>query len=205
MVLWPLKKTEIKVGIPYERVERPNGTNYGYIDPKEYPEAIDQIPEIRDFPELRNLVFVVGGPDSRFHTIGCYTQCEASQRPEYRRRFKSYLGVVLEALGRNSTTEAFESLYSRFEQFFRVCADSSDSYGVEFSIGLTKFYEHGGMIGHHVAITNFGWGDTDGDAREQWEKGIRVVKQFFVRENATFTERLQGETTVSTHPARRIG
>lgn len=204
MILWPLKKTEIKVGIPYARVERPNGTNHGYIDLKECPEAIDLVPEIRDFPEFRNLVIVVGGPDSRFHTFGCYTQCAESQRPEYRRRFKSYLGVVFEALRRNSTTGEFESLYSRFKQFFQCSTDPADSYGVEFSIGLTKFHEHADMIGHHVAIFNFGWGDTDADARDQWEQGIRAVKQFFVRENHTFTEPLPGEATVSTPGGRRI-
>lgn len=202
MVLCPLKKTEVKVGIPYGRVGRSTGTNFGYINLKECPEAVEQIPELLEFPEFKNLVFVVGGPKSQFHTIGCYTQYADSQRSAHRRRLKSSLGVVFEILRLNFTIEAFEALYHRFEQFFQISADSADSYGVEFSVGLTKFHDHEGMVGHHVAIENYGWGDSDADAREQWRKGIGVVEEFFVRENAVFSKDFKGETTVS---KRRAG
>jgi len=203
VILFPIKTTDVKVGIPYAREERPNGTNHGYIDLKDPSQAVDRIPEPLGFKEFKDLVTVAGGPDSVFHTIGCYTKSGESQRPEYTRRFKSYLGVVFEVLQLNRTVRPFELLYHRFRQFFNEVADPADSYGVEFSIGLTKFDEHGGVLGHHVAIKNFGWGNTDADARDRWEQGIRVVRQFFVRENAALPRPLPTETTVSRYGVRR--
>ena len=41
---------------PYWHSERPDGTNYGFVDLRDRPELVDSIPEVRADPALRSLI-----------------------------------------------------------------------------------------------------------------------------------------------------
>ncbi len=180
MKVYLTPQTGMRTGVPYSPVHRPGGyDNYGYFDLKRRPEDINKIPEIRDLPELRQLIVMLNAPNSLFHTLGCEKSFAPSENPQYKRRMNSYFDIVYEVVNWNLDTKNFEGLYAKFEEFAGSKGDLPNSFGVEFALGITIFNEHANLTGLHTAIWNFGYGKNDAEAKREWRKGIAIVKEFF--------------------------
>ena len=58
--------------VPYPNVDHADGKkNYGFLDVKANPELIDSIPEVQGWPEFKQLLQVINGPESSLMSLGC--------------------------------------------------------------------------------------------------------------------------------------
>jgi hypothetical protein len=58
--------------VPYPPIGHPDGTmNHGYVLLKSNPAAIDSLPEVDGYPELRNFLRVVNSDTSVIESVGC--------------------------------------------------------------------------------------------------------------------------------------
>lgn len=65
-----ISRAEKPIGVPYSRpAADPN--SHSYVDLKQDPEGITQIPEIRDWPELEDALRALNAPEAPYRTIGC--------------------------------------------------------------------------------------------------------------------------------------
>ena len=58
------------LGVPYLRASE-DGESSSFVDLKRQPERIDEIPELRSWPELKKLVSEINRPSGIFKTLGC--------------------------------------------------------------------------------------------------------------------------------------
>jgi hypothetical protein len=184
MKVWLTPGTK-HVGIPYVAKQRASGAqNYGYFDLKQHPKLIGKIPELEGIPELQHLVVMLNRPESVFQTLGCEKAFAESDMRGYRRRLTSYFDIVFSFLDWNLQEGNFRGLYQAFEEFAGSKGDLPNSYGVEFETGVATFNDHNSIKGFQVGIWNFGYGETDKDAHREWAKGVAIVHEFFVKQNA---------------------
>lgn len=213
MKVW-LSSTKNKVGIPYTGSEvRPDGSkNHGYFDLKRNPARINDVPELKGFPELKRFVQMMNGPESHFRTLGCEKVFSPSDSPLFKRKLVTFVDFAFEVVEWNATKTNCEGLYRAFEEFVGSKGDLPNTYGVEFSIGPAVFNDHPPvvagvdqhrtpgecMVGWITAIWIFGYGGSDDAARKQWALALRIVHEFFERQNKTIPrETYRDMTTIS--------
>ena len=83
-------------------------------------------------------------------------------------------------------------MYRAFEEFVGSKGILPNNYGVEFSIGPAGF-NGPGLDGWIKAIWIYGCGRKDNDARKQWALALKIVHEFFERENWANPKDLYGE------------
>ncbi|HKP37680.1 MAG TPA: hypothetical protein VJT71_12560 [Pyrinomonadaceae bacterium] len=74
---------------------RPNdGESHPYVDLRENPAKIAEIPEATTFPELQQFFRDINGPNSFFRTLACITIAHEIAEPELPYEMRSYIDVT---------------------------------------------------------------------------------------------------------------
>lgn len=182
MKVW-LSRTDTKVGIPYTGSERraDGSQNHCYIDLKRNSEKIHDIPELKEFHELKTFVQMMNSHDSLFRTVGCERAFSPSESSEFKTRLVSLVEIIFEVVEWNTNVANFEGLYRAFETFAGAKGDLPNCYGVEFSVGPAFFNDHG-VSGWIATIWIYGYEQSDSDARKQWALALQIVHDFFNRD-----------------------
>ncbi len=181
--------TDQGLGVPYLPKRHADGNrNHGYFDLKKTPDKISEIPEIQGCPELESFVKVVNSPDSCFQTLGSEKSFSDSESPQFKRKLVSYVDLAFEILEFNAR-ENFERLFDRFRN--SSSHRLSESTGVEFEIGPATYRVHH-FPGWRVTVWNFGYGQTDAEARVHWALGLEVLREFLSNESRLFSQEHKG-------------
>lgn len=71
-----------------------DGESHPYVDLRENPGKIENIPEASDFPELQQFFRDINGPDSFFRTLACITIPHEIPDPELPYEMRSYIDIT---------------------------------------------------------------------------------------------------------------
>ena len=100
--------------VPYGPADREDGDrNYGFVDLRDQPDLVDEIPEAKKSDGLAELLRAINAPGSALMSIGCecgaFSQ-EAAQEGGPTRYIGSYVAITFRDPGRNSEPKALIDL-----------------------------------------------------------------------------------------------
>ena len=173
-----------------------------YVDLRENPAAIDDLPEIVTCPAFRDYLLQINGGQSIFRTFGCSYVFSASETHEvgppippstepqtetYSALASSYMHVAFAELDRCANRDDYYRLCGRLSQHLWSnpnYAESDD--GVEhFTVGIA--FEWLRLVGEHkgtvLSIDCETTGFTDDEARENWIALMADISGFLAAEN----------------------
>jgi hypothetical protein len=167
--------------IPYPSIERVESTNYGYMDLKADPQLIDEIPELRDAPELRSLVAALNAPGSPFRSLGCekvLSNHEDPENPHLHARFVSYVDIAFADMVKNSDRDLFVEMVEVFNSHCYEQRDALPHFLIASFDLRPSIYHQDGVEGWSVAAWVGGFGTDAEEARTTWAVGIKVLERF---------------------------
>ena len=185
------------LGIPYLSDLRDGGGNAGYFDLKKEPEKISDIHELKNWPELRELVTLINHQDSFFRTLRC--QVFLSGIPEnlrFKRACFSYTTIAFEILDYNLSEGCHEELRQAIAKYATEFLSECCTH-IELELTSTSYNERGVSRGWSLTIHVWGLGQENKEAREAWAMGIRALYNFFAKECFAYPGELnKGRLTV---------
>jgi len=171
-------KGGVPTGVPYVPQQRhePESSNYGYFDLKKNLGLIDQIPELRDRPEMILLVKELNSSSGAFRSIGC----DAWDLPDQPRPgewiSKGYVQVAYEALQLNNREE-WTSLFNAINSFDPNLTDSRE-IGLDLWLKAVSF-RGDEQIRMSALIELFGWGRSKSQSRVNLRRAATALQEFF--------------------------
>ena len=177
--LWNQDSCHIAIGndwgppIPYPPYDHRDGhQNHGYVNLKEHPKAISEIPELDGWPDLQKFIEIINAPDSPIESGGCEkgffpTEGEAGATTVY---LGSYVDVFYSNTPLNDNAENLLFLASRLIPPIEECA----KWWSEVNIDLCRF--------KYIPNTELPWGlelhvinrgRTEDEARKYWGETLR--------------------------------
>ncbi len=122
--------------IPYARDES-DKSSHSFIDLRKEPEKINLIPEITDWPELRQTIIKLNDPKGLFKTLGCAEfQYENCEKPY----IVTYVGFCFENAEFCLDKFSYYELYHRFTKFVDR-GKLPDELTIKMELRYTVFYE----------------------------------------------------------------
>jgi hypothetical protein len=171
------------VGIPYARGFDVDSGRHEFLDLRRYPGRIDELPEPKRWPELKQFLVQVNRADGRFFTIGC--ECADSSDGNFTggmtHKITSYVQVAFANLGLANSEDAYFILVGRF---FKLTAnrDKAEPLILDFTLEQFGFSEQnfGGMC---LCIWVNGFGMNMTSTRAIWADGLAAVREFLCGES----------------------
>jgi hypothetical protein len=151
--------------VPYGPAPRPSGAmNYGWIDLRDRPDRVAEIPEAARSKGLSNLLRVIADPVSRITSIGC--DCHAFERSTTegdgpRWSVGGYVAVTFKDTERNLDPDNFAEM-ARY-LLSGIGASSEHHIGFEMIVEPLKFF-FGRTDCHALTIKPIGWGNDEPQA-----------------------------------------
>lgn len=181
--------TERIYDLPY--FPEPSIGIYNYFDLREHPERIDEIPELKDDPDLKSLVSVLNDPAGLFMTHGCAVArrrpgCEGSRIPIPDASanspcwYSSYVTFSLWLFDGNKE--------DRYRTIYEAYTPDADDGSVCFELQPVSFlsekerrlnakFQH--TNGTACLIWASGWGDNFRQSYGRWSRSIQHLSEFF--------------------------
>jgi len=103
--------------LPYVPINHEGHVRYEYIDLREEPERIDELPELKDAPELREAIKTLNGPESVFRTLGCEKAASDFPHPTLKRKFVSYFDLAFADWNDNQNLHTFYIIAGEFARY----------------------------------------------------------------------------------------
>lgn len=158
--------------------------SHPYIDLREHPEKIGDIPEAREFPELQQFFRDINGPDSFFRTLACITIPHEVPDPELPYEMRSYIDVTfIPWEWGTSAVNSFVVFYD-FTKFIHELGPSGSSDGltnarVFLNLKVSK------QIELDIMFWSMEWwimspGKNSDQAREGWKVALDLLRQFLL-------------------------
>ncbi|MDQ1473765.1 MAG: hypothetical protein QOJ99_5245 [Bryobacterales bacterium] len=176
------------IGIPYDRSERPDGTNHGYIDLKRSPESIHSIPELKGYPELFRFIEDANRDESVFRTAGCAVSISAGDGGNY--IHNSFIHLLFEILHWNTSPTCYRLLFEEFRDRMARQENRLAHASVLFSLGPTSFWQHG-FDGCSLRVFVEGRGQSEAMARDNWQSALVSLSLFLRDFSAAYQPQLQ--------------
>ena len=129
----------------------PNGnSNIGGIDLVSNPERIEEIPELKDFPEKKELIRRVNDKDSAFMTFGCDNGFQDSL-------FCGYIEFSYREASRFQQSEGYQELFDSFENYVKTDPQTKDCVdsilrSLRLSVSLFSYPARGIQNGHKIGL-----------------------------------------------------
>lgn len=190
------EKEGIPTGVPYlpQQRQQPDASNFGYFDLKKSPRVIDDIPELKDRPELRSLIEELNSKNSFFRTVGCDAWDLEDQPQTGQWVSREYVQVAFELLELNHG-QNWDSLFRLINSFDANLTASKD-------IGVDLWHKSVSFRGdeklrNSAVIELFGWGRSMSKSRANLERTAAIIQAFFIAESARCLPSLA-------NPAKRI-
>jgi hypothetical protein len=165
-----------------ETLELPWAADGGqrYYDLKRQPELLLNVEEARRFPELGEFLAAVNSPASILETA----KCDAWQSNEITVedeifgaacKFGSYVDLLFSQLTSRFSFTEHEQWAKRMIQLLKRVPEIPAS--VEFFIRRCLYHEvNQTREGFYVTFYLFGYGDDEGQARQRWGIGLKLVE-----------------------------
>lgn len=166
--------------MPQQR-QRRESSNFGYFDLKNNMRLIDDIPELKDRPEMRSLVEELNSLTSFFRSVGCDAWDLENQPRAGEWVSRGYVQVAFEILDlnhRQNWDEPF-SLINSFDANLTV----SEKIGVDLSRKSVSFRGEA-TLRTSAVIELFGWGRSISQSRANLQRAAAIPRAFFAAESA---------------------
>jgi hypothetical protein len=170
-------------GVPYLPRQRQNweSSNFGYFDLKRSMGLIDDIPELKDRPELKSLVQKLNSENSFFRSLGCDAWDLENQPRAGEWVSRGYVQVAFEILELNHG-QNWDSLFSLINSF-DVSLTASEEAGVDLWRKSVSF-RGDATLRTSAVIELFGWGRSMGQSRANLHRAAAILQAFFTAESA---------------------
>jgi hypothetical protein len=190
------EKEGVPAGVPYlpQQRQEPESSNFGYFDLKKNPRVIDDIPELKDRPELRSLLEELNSENSFFRTVGCDAWDLEDQPRTGEWISGGYVQVAFKLLDLNHG-QNWDSLFRLINSFDANLTDSKE-------IGVDLWHKSVSFRGdeklrNSAVIELFGWGRSMSKSRANLQQTAAIIQAFFTAESARCVPSLM-------NPAKRI-
>jgi hypothetical protein len=189
-------KGGVPTGVPYLPQQRPEleSSNFGYFDVKKNKRLIDDIPELKDRPEMRSLTEELNSESSFFRTVGCDGWDLENQPRAGEWVSRGYVQVAFEILELNYG-QNWDSLFSLIKSF-----DANLAVAGEIGVDLWRksvSFRGDEKLRTSAVIELFGWGRSISQSRANLQRTAAIFEAFFAAESARCLPSLS-------KPAKRI-
>jgi hypothetical protein len=169
-------------GVPYtpEHRPEPESSNFGYFDLKKDIQLIDQIPELKNRPEMRSLVEELNCENSFFRSIGCDAWDEENRPREGEWISRGFVQVAFEILEFNHGKN-WDLLFSSIESFDANFTGSQE-IGVDLWRKSVWFRDDTGLR-TSALIDLYGWGGSMNQSRANFQQTTATLQAFFAAES----------------------
>jgi len=160
------------LGLPYPSIDSPDQIRHEYIDLRETPEKIDELPELKDLPAFKEAIRSLNAPTSLFRTLGCEKHFSdyGSQR-----QLGAYIDLAYAEWENNSDLFQF---YILIGEFARSCRDVDlPSAQIRFELFKYEFHETGKQ-GWKATIKIGAFGPDDAAATATWTQALNLLVNF---------------------------
>jgi hypothetical protein len=124
------------LGVPYLRPSEDTESS-SFIDLKKQPERIDEIPEVRSWPELKELVGEINKPFGIFKTLGCAEFVYRNEGRPY--KILTYVDFCFAETTANADHGNFYDLFHRFTEYVGTLKPPDDLV-IKIELRRTAFY-----------------------------------------------------------------
>ena len=171
------------LGVPYFRPSEDTESN-SFIDLKEQPERIDEIPELRSWPELEKVVRRINIPSGIFKTLGCAEFVYKNESPKY--RLHTYVDFCFAESMANKDQGNFYDLFHRFTEYVGTLKPPDDLV-IKIELRRTAFYNEN-ITGWCMEYWVLGVGETLNEARANPDAGFKILEEFLRIEDSRSAE-----------------
>jgi hypothetical protein len=168
--------------VPYYRPT--DGESHPYIDLRENPERIQDIPEAKDFPELQEFFKEVNGEGSFFRTLACITIPQEIPNPNFPYEMRSYVDVAFVPWewGGDAVND-FKVFYNFTKSVHEIKKEHGDEVPENVNVYLNLKTSHNSDL--NVPFWCMEWwimayGKTQDEAREAWRATLRLLQDFLL-------------------------
>ena len=167
------------LGIPY--VKRKPGA-HSYVNLREHPELISELPELKDCPPLLAIVTALNAMSSPFETFGCDKGPEEWSNPQYPgciARYGSYLDVAF-VTKQMCSKEGYQELILRFREYAaeKHVKGFHSMMHVFFSLRTTVSRLTGNWW--TLSVHNCGVGRSEEEAKNWWGQCVHHTQEFLL-------------------------
>jgi hypothetical protein len=158
--------------------------SHAYTDLRSHPECIDEIPEAEAFPELRQFLRVINGPDSFFRTLACFTIPQQTDYPAQPFEMRSYIDITFKpwAWGYSATHS-----FAVFLKFTRRIHELECDKKLE-AVDNVRVYcnlKTGNQQDLKISFWSMEWwfttvGETAESARGEWNATLQLLQEFLL-------------------------
>jgi hypothetical protein len=172
-------KQDHPMGVPYFRPPE-DGSSHSYVNLRQNPDLIDDLPELRNSVHLREFVLALNSQSSPYQTFGCekwITDWSHPQFPGFTIRSGSYADIAYANIARCSSPAVFQELVADLRQYSRENR-VYDMMHVGFEIKPTV-----GPAGQWWTLDyyNFGIGKSEQEAEHWWAQGLDYIGKFLLQ------------------------
>jgi hypothetical protein len=178
-----IEVNEKPLGIPYLREDE---TSHSFVDLRQNPGAIDDLPEPKKRQPLYEFVKAINEPSSQFQTFGCETWEQPWTHPNAPgivTRVGSYVDIAFANLSLCRNQLLLRSLIKQYQKYGHQCIEYNGC-NVEFELRLTV-----GEPGQWWTLEfwNYGIGRNSKEAEHWWAEGMRCFQTFLVSRPETIS------------------
>jgi hypothetical protein len=183
-------KGGIPTAVPYLRQLRqePESSNFGYIDLKKNIRLIDEIPELKDRPEMRSLIEELNSENSFFHSVGCDAWDHENPHRAGEWFSRGYVQVAFEIREFNHGHN-WDSLFASVNSF-----DANLTVSNEIGLDLWRkpvSFREDAELRTSAFIELFGWGRSPSQSRASFQQTAAILQEFFAAESMRCLPALQ--------------
>lgn len=168
-------------GFPYIPETREDGINYGYVDLKKYPEAIDTLPELSGFPELVDMIRRLNSPESVFRTVGCDTGALDLEFEQYTKKVGCYVHIAFEEFEYNVEQKYYDLIFGGLYYHVQEQYDIKGRAHIFGTLKPTRFQDYDGLPGYTLQIDISGLGTSEAEGRAAWAEVMPTITNGFER------------------------
>jgi hypothetical protein len=172
---------EKTLGIPYYRhIDDPK--SHRYVNLRQKPDAIAELPELQDCPPLREFVSALNAPPSPFETFGCEKWSQpwsAVEFPGLTVRHGSYVDIAFVDRDLCATPKTYYQLIDRFRQYASV----NRTYDVMHAFFALQQAVSANQSWWTLSPWIYGIGQTEKEAARWWAEGLNYLLTFLLAQD----------------------
>ena len=167
------------LGIPYFK-HKPGA--HSYVNLREHPELISEIPELKNCPPLLNIVTALNSQSSPFETFGCDKGPEEWSNPQFPgcvARYGSYLDVAF-VTKQMCSKESYQQLIRKFQEYAGEKHVKGFHNMMHVFVSLRPTVSRLTGSWWTLSVHNYGVGRGEEEAKNWWGKCVHHTQEFLL-------------------------
>lgn len=166
--------SDTALGVPYFRAPD-DQDSASYIDLKLTPEKIDDVPEAREWPVIRELLIAINSPQSQLLSIGCGVFIYPPSAEQVPWTAFAYVGYGLKEFELATDAKVYFPQFFHFTQHNRSKKETGAN--VFFELRQTSFHD----LKKTCFTVDFivrAWGSSEAELRARIDSHFRLLHEF---------------------------